>query len=181
MTAFVVLLRGINVSGHNKVPMADLRHIAKSIGLAAPETYAQSGNIVVDTHLDESELTESLRAALENRFGLDVPVISRSADEFNGIAASHPYSNLGLDDRFLHVAFLDRTPDDDVSTLIDAADYEPDRFQADGREIYLAYPNGSGRSKLNHSLLERRLGVTVTARNWRTVAKLAAMVRARPS
>lgn len=64
-----------------------------------------------------------------------------------------------------------------VGEAIDAEAHEPDRFEGEGREIYLAYPNGSGRSKLNHSLLERRLGVSVTLRNWRTVTKLAEMSR----
>lgn len=179
MTTRVVLLRGINVSGHNKLPMADLRQMAATLGLVAPETYVQSGNMIVDTDLDEIELSGSLREAIEGRFGFEVPVISRSADAFVGVARSHPHRGLGLDERFLQVAFLSRAPDEDVDTLIDAADYEPDLFEADGREIYIAYPNGSGRSKLNHSLLERRLGVTVTTRNWRTVSKLADMVTTR--
>jgi uncharacterized protein (DUF1697 family) len=180
VTARVVLLRGINVSGHNRLPMADLRQIAESIGLAEPETYVQSGNMVASTELDETEVTRQLHDAIADRFGLDIPVTSRSADEIADIARSHPYESLGLDDRFLQVAFLDRPPESDVNALIDAADYEPDRFSASGREIYLAYPNGSGRSKLSHALLERRLGTAVTARNWRTVRKLAEMVAGRP-
>lgn len=179
MTTFVLLLRGVNVSGHKRVPMADLRELATSLGLTDPQTYVQSGNLVVGADRSEAEVAESLQAAIENRFGFEVRVISRPATQFIDIASSHPYSSLDLDERFLHVAFLDRTPEDEVGMLIDAADYEPDRFEANGREIYLAYPNGSGRSKLNHTLLERRLGVTLTARNWRTVLKLAAMVRTR--
>lgn len=179
MTTRVVLLRGINVSGHKKVPMADLRGIASSLGLLEPETYVQSGNLIIGTELDENDLADRIRAAIADRFGFDVAVISRSGDEFADIAGSHPYENLGLDDRLLHVAFLDRAPDGDMGALIDAAEYEPDRFETDGREVYLAYPNGSGRSKLNHTLLERVLGVTVTTRNWRTVTKLAEMTRAR--
>ena len=181
MSTHVVLLRGINVSGHNRLPMADLREIAASIGLAEPETYVQSGNLVVSTDLDEVEIAERLQAAITDRFGLDAPVVSRSADEFAAVANSHPFESLGLDDRFLQVAFLDRVPDADVSELIDTADYEPDRLEARGRELYLAYPNGSGRSKLNHSLLERKLGVTVTTRNWKTVGRLAEIAGTRPS
>lgn len=179
MTTRVVLLRGINVSGHNKLPMADLREIAASIELGEPETYVQSGNLVVSTDLDEAELARRLRAAIAARFEFDVPVVSRSADQFAAIADSHPFENLGLDDRFLQVAFLDRVPDGNVDALIDPADYEPDRLEVSGRETYLAYPKGSGRSRLNHSLLERKLGATVTTRNWRTVQKLGEMVEQR--
>lgn len=181
MTIRVVLLRGINVGGHNKLPMAELRQIAEAVGLVEPEIYVQSGNMVVGTDLDEAGLAESLQTAIEDRFGFEVSVVSRTAGEFLDSASSHPFSALGLDDRYLQVAFLGRAPDEEVDTLIEAADYEPDRFEAHGREIYLAYPNGSGRSKLSHTLLERKLGVTVTARNWRTVTRLAAMVDARGS
>jgi uncharacterized protein (DUF1697 family) len=176
VTTCVILLRGINVGGRNRLPMADLRELAESMGLDEPSTYVQSGNLLARTGLEESDVVGSLQDAISERFGLEVPVIFRSGQEFSDIASAHPYSGLGLDDRFLQVAFLDRTPAKEMEALVDAADYEPDRFHQVGREIYLAYPDGSGRSRLNHSLLERRLGVTVTARNWRTIQKLAEML-----
>lgn len=179
MTTWVALLRGINLGSHNKVAMAELRQMADELGLTNPETYLRSGNLVIDTDLSESALVQTLVDGIEERFGLQVPVICRSSDELGEIASSHPFSTLGLDDKFLHVAFLDREPEDRVKEMIDPADYPPDRLEADGREIYLAYPEGSGRSKLNQGLLESRLGVSVTARNWRTVTKLAEMVDSR--
>lgn len=179
MTTWVALLRGINLGDHNKVPMGELRDLAEEIGLSQPETYVRSGNLVVDTSLSESDLVTNLQEAIQDRFRLEVPVICRSAGEFRRIAGSHPFSDLGLDDRMLHVAFLDREPEQAVDDLIDAKQYAPDRLTADGREVYLAYPDGSGRSKLNHSLLERRLGVSVTARNWRTITNLAVMAESR--
>lgn len=155
--------------------MADLRELATGLGLTDPATYVQSGNLVFDTDLVEPEVVETLEKAIEDRFGFDVPVISRSGEEVAEIAGSHPFSDLGLDDRMLHVAFLDRAPDQPVDELIDANDYTPDRFLGDGREVYLAYPGGLGRSRLDHGLLERRLGVRATLRNWRTVRKLTEM------
>lgn len=176
MTTWVALLRGINLGSHNKVAMAELRELADGLGLADPETYLRSGNLVIDSDLSESALAQTLVDGIEERFGLQVPVICRSSEQLGQIASSHPFSSLGLDDKFLHVALLDREPEDRVSEMIDPADHHPDRLEADGREIYLAYPNGSGRSKLNQGLLEGRLGVSVTARNWRTVTELARMV-----
>ncbi|MFP3881208.1 MAG: DUF1697 domain-containing protein [Actinomycetota bacterium] len=176
MTTWVALLRGINLGSHNKVAMAELRELADELGLADPETYLRSGNLVIDSELSESALVHTLTDGIEERFGLQVPVICRSSEQLGRIASGHPFSSLGLDDRFLHVAFLDREPEDTVDKMIDEADYHPDRLEADRREIYLAYPDGSGRSKLNQGLLESRLGVSVTARNWRTVTKLADMV-----
>ena len=119
-----------------------------------------------------------LEGALHQEFGFKVPVISRSAEEIAGVASSHPFAELGLDDRLLHVAFLDRAPDQPLDDQIDATHYLPDRFHSDGREVYLAYPTGSGRSKLSHALLERYLGVSATSRNWRTVSKLAELAGA---
>lgn len=155
--------------------MAQLRELATDIGLDDPATYVQSGNLVFDTDLTESEVVSILGAGLSDRFGLEIPVISRSADEMERVADGHPLSHLELDDRLLQVAFLDREPSEDVADLIDPNGYEPDEYEWEGREIYIAYPKGSGRSKLNHSLLEQRLSVTVTLRNWRTVTKLAGM------
>lgn len=179
MTTWAALLRGINLGGHNKVAMAELRELAVELGLAAPETYLRSGNLVIDSDLPESQLAQTLSDGIEDRFGLQVPVICRSSEELGQIASAHPFTGLRLDDKLLHVAFLDREPEERLKDRIDPADYLPDRLEADGREIYLAYPSGSGRSKLNQGLLENRLGVTVTARNWRTVTELSEMVDSR--
>lgn len=179
MTTWAALLRGINLGNRNKLPMGELRDLAVELGLANPETYLRSGNLVIDSDLPEEVLASTIEDGIEELFGLDVPVICRTAEQLGQITSTHPFSNLGLDDRMLHVAFLDREPDEKVDDLIDPHDFTPDRLQADGREIYLAYPNGSGRSKLNQALLERRLGVSVTARNWRTVTNVAGIAAAR--
>jgi len=172
MTTRVALLRGINLGAHKKVPMARLRAVAEDLGLTHPRTYVQSGNLVFETDLDEAATVVLLEGALRREFTFEIPVISRSADEMADVASSHPFGELAIDDRLLHVAFLDRAPDQPLDDQIDATKYLPDRFHCDGREIYLAYPTGSGRSKLSHALLERKLGVSATSRNWRTVSKL---------
>jgi uncharacterized protein (DUF1697 family) len=179
MTTRVALLRGINLAGRKKVPMPRLRELAADLGFGEPQTYVQSGNLVFDTDLDEAEVGRILGDALRSDFGFEVPVISRTAGEMRAIASSHPFSDLGLDDRLLQVAFLDRVPLTSPETAVEADEYYPDRFEGNGREVYLAYPNGSARSKLGHALLERRLGVTATLRNWRTVSKLAEMAASR--
>ena len=159
--------------------MTRLRQLAADLGMADPQTYVQSGNLVFETDLDEPEVVHGLADALRSEFGFEVQVISRSAEEMSAIASSHPFSELGLEDRLLQVAFLDRSPDGEVRELIDAEEFAPDRLEGNGREVYLAYPGGSARSKLGHALLESRLGVSVTLRNWRTVKKLAEMTASR--
>jgi len=159
--------------------MADLRELATKVGLTDPKTYAQSGNLIFETDLDEAGTVAVLEETLKARFSFDMRVITRSAEEIREIAAHHPLSHLGLDHRLLQVAFLDRPLSQPVGDLIEADEHGPDRFQADGREVYLAYPNGSARSKLGHALLESRLGVSVTLRNWRTVSRLAEIASSR--
>lgn len=175
MTTRVALLRGINVGGHNRVAMAELRDLASARGLDNPRTYAQSGNLVFETALDEQGVVGMLEPALRDLFGFEIPVVTRSSTELAKTGWAHPFSDLGLDERLLQVAFLDRVPTHGVDVALDAHDYLPDRFTGRGREIYLAYPNGSGRSKLNQGMLERRLGVRATVRNWRTISQLIAL------
>lgn len=153
--------------------------MAGEVGLDDAKTYVQSCNLVFDTDLDEQETVGAIQAALQEEFGFDISVICRSAQEIEAIVASHPLSHRDLDDRHLHVAFLDREPEVSPDEVIDAEAHLPDRFESNGREIYLAYPGGLGRSKLDHSLPERRLGVSVTLRNWRTANELAEMARTR--
>ena len=172
MKTHVALLRGINLGPHHKVPMAELRRIAVSVGLHNPVTYIQSGNLVFDVEPGDGDFDRRLEDALSEHFGFDVPVLTRSREELEGVAGSHPLASPGLEERFLMVAFLERTPEMQIGEVIDAAEFAPDMFEQSGKDVYLAYPNGQGRSKLSHDLLQRRLGVRVTIRNWRTIVRL---------
>jgi len=172
LTACVALLRGINVGGHHRVAMAELREIAQSLGLRNVSTYIQSGNLIFDATPGDSDTPRQLEQALVERFGFEIPVVTRSRAEMEEAARSHPFVDLGLSDSFLMVAFLDREPEVDIEDVLDAREFEPDRFALSGREIFLAYPEGSGRSKLTHELLQRRLGVTATIRNRKTILRL---------
>lgn len=173
----VALLRGINVGGRHKVAMADLRDVAASLGFDNPITFIQSGNLVFDTDLDQAAIVTALDDALEDRFGFEVPVVVRSAAELGAVADAYLLARPDSDPKLLMVAFLDQVPAMDVASVIDAADYLPDRFVAADRDIYLDYPNGSARSKLNQALLEQRLGVRATLRNWNTILKVLGLVQ----
>lgn len=173
MVKHIALLRGINVGGHRRVPMAELRALVASLGYAEVASYIQSGNLVFGATADESSIVVTLEGAIEDVFGFAVPVIVRSAEEMAGVAAAHPLVDTAAHPRRAMVAFLDRVPEVDLATVIEAEAYLPDRFVASGREVYLDYPDGSARSKLTHSLLEGTLDVRATIRNWNTVTKLA--------
>jgi len=169
MTGWVALLRGINVGGRNRVPMAELRELFEQAGLGSVSSYIQSGNVLFTSEAaDRDELSRQLEEAVRETFAVSSPVVLRTAAELARIADSPPF---GPDTSQTHVAFLDREPGEPGALA--AFDPAPDRFEVAGTEVYLLYPNGVHGSRLTGALLERRLGVTATLRNWRTVAKLA--------
>lgn len=176
---WVALLRGINVGGANRLPMANLRETMQVLGFENVATYIQSGNVVFDTSAPDTSgemaLAVRIREAMVERHGVDVPVVLRSADELLRIVTVHPAAESGIDPKLLHVLFLDREPCD-TGEAIDPQRYEPDHWTVTGREVYVTYPNGSARSKLTIDVFERALGVAATARNLNTVRKLAAML-----
>jgi len=169
MTGWVALLRGINVGGRNSVPMAELRGLFEQAGLGSVSSYIQSGNVLFTGEAaDRDELSRRLEEAVRETFGVSSPVVLRTAAELQRIAGSSPF---GPDTSRTHVAFLDREPAD--RSALDSLDAAPDLFELAGTEVYLLYPNGVHGARLTGAALERRLGVTATLRNWRTVAKLA--------
>jgi len=169
MTGWVALLRGINVGGRNRVPMAELRRLFEETGCGSVSSYIQSGNVLfMHESTGRDALAGRLERAVQETFGVSCPVVLRTAAELGRIACSHPF---GADTSRIHVAFLDRQPDDPAALAsLDAA---PDRFELVGSEVYLLYPNGVHGSRLTGALLERRLGARATLRNWRTVTSLA--------
>jgi uncharacterized protein (DUF1697 family) len=173
MTAWVALLRGVNVGGGNRLPMASLRTSVASLGYADVATYIQSGNVVFRTDEPESVIVERLRALLAERHGLSVPVVARTGEELTDAVDRHPFTDIGIEPKLLHVAFLDREPD--LSDGPHPDRWLPDGWAIEGRELFLAYPAGSGRSKMTIEQFERPWRVTATARNLNTVVKLAAM------
>lgn len=174
MSRWVALLRGVNVGGANRLPMADLRASLTARGLADVATYVQSGNIAVTAGADHDErsIGSLVGLAIADDHGLSLPVVVRAADHLAEVAARHPDADGGIDPKLAHVVFLDRLPDA-VADVPDPAAFAPDRWRLDGREVYVTYPNGSGRSKLTIDVFERAWGVTATARNLNTVRKLA--------
>jgi uncharacterized protein (DUF1697 family) len=176
MTRWIALLRGVNVGGGNRLPMADLRALAAEIGFGDVSTYIQSGNLILDAPVDEAEIASSLRSALADAYGLDVAVVVRSSTELARIAERHPDAGGPIEPKLLHVCFLDRAPDRGAEGP-DPARYRPDGWTIDGREIFVRYPDGSARSKLTIDVFERAYGAIATARNLNTVRRLAALSR----
>ncbi len=181
MTGHVVLLRAINVGGKNRLPMAELRNALTAAGLQSVSTYVQSGNVLLSSDETELAIVSRIHAVVAERFALDIDVIVRSAVELAEIARRNPFleTDSTRDPATLHVAFLAERPTDAAVTALDPDRSPPDACIVDGREVYLSYPNGSGRSRLTLDYLERTLGCRGTARNWRTVQRLVSLLEER--
>jgi uncharacterized protein (DUF1697 family) len=176
MTRLVALFRGINVGGHNKIPMADLRTTFESLGHDNVSSIIQSGNVCFDSSDDQPAIAAAIRAAVAQRFDVDVPVLLRSAAEIDEVIAVHPFPLGEIEPKLHHVIFLaDPAPADAAERL---GDHSPDEYAVIGREVHVRYPQGSARSKLTNDLVDRRLGTVATARNLPTCRKIAAALGA---
>jgi uncharacterized protein (DUF1697 family) len=173
----VALLRGINVGGKNRLPMKDLAALFEGAGATEVSTYIQSGNVVYRVSKAQARrIGSEVSREIREQHGLDVPVVTRSSDEFAELARRHPLSK-GADPKSLHVVFLTEVPDRTRVLELDAERSPPDRFEVKGREVYLNCPNGVARSKLTNAYFDRVLGTTSTVRNWRTVGELLSMLQ----
>ncbi|HWE81525.1 MAG TPA: DUF1697 domain-containing protein [Gaiellaceae bacterium] len=168
---YAALLRGVNVGGKNKLPMGDLRQICGELELEGALTYVQSGNLVFRTTATAKETGSRIEGAIAERFGLEIAVLLRTHAELTKIAESAPFP--ADDPKKLHVLFLSDRPVAAAASSLDPERSPGDEFRLSGRELYLYYSNGSGRTKLTLDYFERRLGVSGTARNWNTLLKLA--------
>jgi uncharacterized protein (DUF1697 family) len=175
VTTHILLFRGINVSGRNRLPMADLRAVVGALGFTDVATYLQSGNLVCTGAGSSSEVAASVAGALASELDLTVPVLGRSANEWAAMVAGNPLVGLDDDPKKLHVTFLDGVPDPqrvrDLTT--EAAAFAPERLEVVGADVYLHCPGGYGVTPLSNGFVEKRLGRVATTRNWRTVGALA--------
>lgn len=173
MARYVALLRGINVGGNKKVPMAQLRGLLEGLGYTDVATLLQSGNAVFTSkEKSPAKLAKQLEAAIAKEFGFEVAIILRTRDELAAAIKANPLPGAEDAPSQFVVTFLSDVPDQKRLKEIDPAAYLPDEFRVVGREIYARFPNGIRDSKLAVVLGGPRLGVTPTARNWNTVTKL---------
>lgn len=174
MTQFIVLLRGINVGGHNKLPMKDLRELLEALGYELVQTYIQSGNVVLsaDVRPDSAAITE----AIEKRFGFAPRVFVISADRFRAVADANPYEEEVAEPKHLHISFLSGPAAADVDAM-QACKGPTESFTLTADALYLHAPDGIGRSKFA-AAAEKMLGVEATGRNLNTVRKLIGMLDA---
>jgi uncharacterized protein (DUF1697 family) len=175
----VALLRAVNVGGRSSLAMADLRAVAEGLGYGEVKTFLQSGNLVFDAKGRPAALERALEAALKQERGIATDFLVRSARELDDIIAANPFpAEAKSDPGHLLVMFLkDRVTAQAVAALQEIVKGR-EVIRPGGRELYITYPDGIGRSKLTGAVIEKKLGTRGTGRNWNTVTKLAALVAA---
>jgi uncharacterized protein (DUF1697 family) len=169
---FVAMLRGVNVSGRNRLPMRELADALSDLGFTDVVTYVQSGNAVFGGRKKPSAVTATISHMLAERFGLTVPVVVRTAEQIRSVVAANPYLGREHDPTKLHVTFLADGPPSAAASIGPPSGAGRDTFEVIGREVYLHCPGGYGTTRLTNDFFERKLGTAATTRNWRTVLAL---------
>jgi uncharacterized protein (DUF1697 family) len=172
---YAAFLRGINVGGHHKVPMAELRALLTGAGYADVSTHLHSGNAIVSSQASAAELEQDIARAIAGRFGFSCAVMARTGPELAAAVKRSPLGGEPENPSRYFVAFLAAAPATQVLSALDGVSFEPDALWVRGREAYLWCPAGAGQTTLTNAALEKRLGVAATARNWNTVTRLASM------
>jgi len=175
METFILLLRGINVGGHHKLPMKALKALLEELGLINVQTYIQSGNVVCQSEeTDRGGLAQRITAAITDSFGFAPEVFLLDLALLQDAVAANPFPEGEAEPKSLHLFFLDGVPKNPNLDALAAIRAENERFALIGQVFYLHAPDGIGRSKLAERV-GRGWGVSITARNWRTVSTLLAM------
>jgi len=175
MTSYIALLRAVNVGGRNVLGMSRLRGLVADLGFENVRILLQSGNVVFSgPRKPPAALEKQLEGETANRLGLTIDCFVRTAAEWNEIIERNPFrAEAKRDPSHLVVVFLkSAVPPKNVRAL-QTAIVGREMVRGAGRELYIVYPDGIGRSKLTGAVAEKAIGIPGTARNWNTVLKLA--------
>lgn len=175
---FLALLRGINVGGHRRLPMAQLREVAGELGWSEVSTYIQSGNLLFRAALDAESARDRLETAIAQRFGLEVPCIVRSARCWFEYEAANPMPEVASErPNLLMLALARGHLPADVGDQLQARAAHGERVVQTEEALWIDFGSAVANSKLTPALLDRLVGSPITTRNWRSVLKLADLLR----
>ncbi|WP_339625247.1 DUF1697 domain-containing protein [uncultured Maribacter sp.] len=174
LITYVAFLRGINVSGKRKVPMVELRAMCERLNLQDVKTYIQSGNIVFKSSIVKAkDLAILLHNEIKKHFGFDVPVIVKTVDGLSQIIEKNPFiSQEDIAANKIYFVLLSSQPANELLENLSEETFENEEYAVIDSCLYLKCALGYGRAKLNNNLIERKLKILATARNYRTMNKL---------
>lgn len=177
MKRYIGFFRGINVGGQKKVPMSELREVLTGVGLQDVKTYIQSGNIVFDSNAGSiEELNALIDKSIFDRFRFKVPVLLKSVSEVVDILAKNPYIDQeDLSANKVYFVLLFTKPTKESIKGFEQEEYSNEKFKVSQNCVYLYCGQGYGKAKLNNNLVERKLKVEATTRNYRTMTKMVGL------
>lgn len=170
MKTYIVLLRGINVSGKNKLPMAELRELLNDLGFQNVQTYIQSGNIVLESDSSKTQVSKKIKQCIKSNYDYDVPVLVKTNDEWQKAIANNPFKS--VEEKQQYFTFLSNIPKE-KTIVIDA---KQDEFEIIEDVVYVNAVGGYGKTKLNNNFFEQKLKVSATTRNLKTSIKLLELI-----
>ena len=171
MAVLISMLRGVNLGSHNRIKMEELRALYESMKLDDPRSYVQSGNVIFRTKEKNSpQLAKKIQENIEKKFRCCPEVILRTAEELRRVIAANPFPEQAKSEPGkVLVTFLAGEPPRDAEANLEKFKGLPEELHLKGRELYIYFPDGAGRSRLPWSTVEKFLKVTGTARNWNSV------------
>ena len=181
MQTHLILLRGVNVSGHNMMKMDALQSMLESVGFQNVQTYIQSGNVFVDSE-EESAASVGFKIKHEifKAFGHEVPVVVVSKEDLEKCLKNNPFlKEKDVDTKKLYVAFLSNTLRTESINDLKISQFKPDEAVIDGNKIFIKYAVGAGKTRLDQKYIEKKLNLIATIRNWNTVTQLLKMYEER--
>ena len=176
MTTHLVLLRGINVSGHNMIKMEALKTMLENIGFQNIRTYLQSGNVFVDSEEEASKVGFMIKQEIFKVFGHEVPTIVITKEDLELCFANNSFlKEKDVDTKKLYVAFVSTLLKKENINDLKISQFKPDEASIDDNRIFIKYAVGAGKTRFDQKYIEKKLNVTATIRNWNTVTNLLAM------
>jgi uncharacterized protein (DUF1697 family) len=174
MPVIISMLRAVNVGGHNKIKMEELRALCTSLKLRNPQTYVQSGNVIFHTdERDTSAVAKRVCGGIERKFGFTADVICRTMAEMRDVIARNPFAKRReIEPGKLLVYFLASDPGADARKCALTIKADPEEMRISERELYIYFPNGQGRSKFPWAAVNKTLKTPGTGRNWNSVVKM---------
>ncbi len=173
MKIYIALLKGINVGGHKKVPMAKLRELLNSEGFENVQTYIQSGNIILQSSDAAASVEEKIHKAILSHFGFDVSVIAKTREELQTIFDASPFAKEKREKSYFII--LNAVPEVGLVQEAEKISYENEEFKIIKNSLYFHSSAGYGKAKFNMNTFERKLNVIGTARNYNTMVKLLSL------
>ncbi len=179
MKTYIALLRGINVSGQKKIPMAELRELLSNIGLESVQTYIQSGNVIFKALEKETQKLElKIHEAIKTHFGFEVPILVKRPQDLQEVFDNCPFPEEKKVNSYFTLLYA--IPDKDLIAEASKISHPNEEFVITDNCIYFHCSTGYGKAKYSNNFFERKLKTTATARNYKTMVKLLELSSSEP-